>query len=99
MNIKPSRLVLRCYAEKVDNQWQAFCLDFTLAAQADSFEQARRKLEKMILAYVYDALAGEDRQHAGELLTRRAPLKYWAKYWMGTLLEYALERRSPARTA
>ncbi len=75
------RLLLRCYAEAVDGQWQAFCLDFDLAAQADTFEEARAKLETMLAEYVYDALAGEDREFADQLLSRRAPWPMWAKFY------------------
>ncbi|WP_372523725.1 DUF1902 domain-containing protein [Sulfuricaulis sp.] len=81
MNISPSRLVLHCYAEKRDNQWQAFCLDLTLAAQASSFDEVKHKLEHMILDYVQDALCGQDKAHVGKLLNRRAPFAYWAKYY------------------
>ncbi len=70
-----------CYAERVGSQWQAFALNFDLAAQADSFEEARRKLYKMIHQYVYDAVVGDDRAHAKQLLSRRAPLSMWARYY------------------
>ncbi|MEK7261121.1 MAG: DUF1902 domain-containing protein [Pseudomonadota bacterium] len=80
MNIRPVSLILRCYADKEGNQWQAFCLDLSLAAQASSFEEAKHKLERMIGEYVYDALVGEDKVHADALLNRRAPLSYWLKY-------------------
>lgn len=81
-----SRLILRCYAEKLDGQWQAFCLDLCLAAQGDSLAEVRQKLEAMICHYVDDALAGEDRAYADQLFSRRAPLKYWAKYYFFRLL-------------
>jgi hypothetical protein len=86
MRISPHRLVLHCYAEKQGNQWQAFCLDLTLAAQASSFEEVKRKLEHMILDYVQDALIGQDKAHVDALLNRRAPLAYWVKYyWLAFL--------------
>lgn len=78
--MKPTDLVVRCYAEKVDNQWQAFCLDFSLAAQADTLVEARAKLESMIGEYVRDALFGEDKDFAEQMLFRRAPLRDWLKY-------------------
>lgn len=81
MNIRPARLILRCFAEKEGNQWQAFCLDLGLAAQAASFDEAKNSLERMIREYVYDALVGEDRAHVDVLLNRRAPFSYWAKYY------------------
>lgn len=84
--LQARQMLLRCYAEQKQGCWQAFCLDFDLAAQADSFEEARDKLHQMIAEYVYDALAGEDRAYAESLLSRRAPLRLWAKYYAYRLL-------------
>jgi hypothetical protein len=78
----PRNLTLRCYAENLDGQWQAFCLDLSLAAQGDSFQDVKEKLSRMISEYVYDALAGEDKDFAYALLRRRAPAKYWAKFYL-----------------
>lgn len=80
--MKPTELILRCYAEKVDGQWQAFCLDLSLAAQGESAVDVERKLLNMIREYVYDALVGQDKDHASMLLKRRAPLKYWMKFYL-----------------
>lgn len=79
--MKPKDLILRCYAQKNGEQWGAFCLDFTLAAQGDTFEDAKSKLEEMIEDYLYDALVGEDREHAVDFLSRRAPVSEWIKYY------------------
>ena len=84
--MKPANLVLRCYAEQTEGAWQAFCLDLCLAAQADSFDEAKLKLEQMIFDYVYDAVAGADKDHAAYLLSRRAPLRYWLKYYLYSAL-------------
>lgn len=84
--MKPIDLVVRCYANKAGNQWQAFCLDFTLAAQADSFEEAKEKLHDMIDEYVFDILVGEDKAFADRLLFRRAPPYYWAQYYWYVLV-------------
>ena len=81
MNLTPANLMLRCFAEQADGQWQAVCLDFCLAAQGDSFEEARGKLHAMIVEYVQDALTGEDREFADQLLRRRAPFSLWARYY------------------
>ena len=59
----------------------ASCLDLCLAAQGESFPDAKKKLEGMIKEYVFDALAGEDRAYADQLLSRKAPLQEWAKYY------------------
>lgn len=54
-------------------QWVAACIDFTLAAQGDTLEQARDRLHAQIGSYVTEAV-GIDAEHAEQLLTRRAPL-------------------------
>lgn len=87
--MKTRDLILHCYAEKKGDQWQAFCLDLSLAAQGDSFQEVRRKLDDMIGEYVYDAMVGEDRDFAFHLLKRRAPLRYWAKFYIFLLLDKA----------
>ena len=82
--MKPPRLLLRIYGEQTDGQWSLINLEFSLAAQAETFEEAQRILESQIKEYVHDALVGEDRAYARELLTeRRAPAKYWIKYLGG----------------
>ena len=79
--MKSTELMLRCYAERKNGIWQAFCLDFTLAVQGDSVEEVKNKLESQILEYVHDALVGKDKKHAKDLLERKAPLKYWLKFY------------------
>jgi len=94
--MKPSNLLLRCYAEQKDGYWQALCLDLCLAAQGDSYDEVHDKLKAMICEYVSDAVEGEDREHAAELLSRRAPLRYWLKYYTIRLLHSGgtLQRRA-----
>lgn len=70
---------VRCYAKRSEGQWVAMCIDLCLAAQADTFEEAKRKLEAQISDYVYEAVT-VDRQHAQTLLTRRAPLANRVEY-------------------
>lgn len=79
--MKPTDLILHCYVEKIDGQWQAFCLDLSLAAQGESASDVEHKLLNMIHEYVYDALVGQDKEHASKLLKRSAPLKYWMKFY------------------
>ena len=80
--------MLRCYANKRGDQWQAICIDLCLAVQGDSFQEARQKLESMMLEYVYDALAGEDREFADQLLNRKAPFSQVATYYGIKLLHF-----------
>lgn len=79
--MKPGDLLLRCYANKEGDQWQAFCIDFGLAAQGDSFQEVKTKLDGMIAEYLYDALVGEDKAYADQLLNRKAPFKQIATYY------------------
>jgi hypothetical protein len=78
----PIKLVIRCLLEQVDDdQWQGFSLEFGLAAQAETAQDAKRKLESMIDSYLRDALTGEDRKHAYELLSRKATLAVFVRYY------------------
>ena len=43
--------------------------------------RVKRSLESMIKEHVIDALTGVDKEFAGLLLRRPAPLKYWMKYY------------------
>jgi predicted RNase H-like HicB family nuclease len=87
MQLTSADLVVRGFAEKADGQWQAVCVDLCLAAQGDTFEEARAKLHGMLAEYVWDALAGEDRPFADQLLRRRAPLGILVRYHALRLLD------------
>ncbi|WP_323119970.1 hypothetical protein [Burkholderia alba] len=80
--MKPSQLILHCLGRKDGDQWVVMCLDFSLAEQTESFDEARKLLDSQISAYLNDALIGLDREHAADLLHRRAPLKYWAQFYL-----------------
>jgi hypothetical protein len=54
--MKPSDLIVRCYAEQVGDQWQAFCLDLSLAAQGDTFAEVKDKLDAMVAEYLPRAM-------------------------------------------
>jgi hypothetical protein len=89
--LSPATLVVHCLVERTGDQWQAFSIEFGLAAQADTHLDASRKLEDMVRSYVYDALVGEDREHASKLLARKATFEVRAKYYW-TLFLKALGR-------
>lgn len=86
MPIKTSNLFFRGYAKLDDGIWYAVCLDFCLAAQGDTCEEAMELLFAQIQEYVYDALAGEDKAHAIYLLNRKAPLSQWAEFYTYRIL-------------
>jgi len=81
-------LVIRVFAERKNNQWQAFTLELGLAVQADTLPEVKHKLESMILSYVTDALTGEDREHAYELLNRRATWRVYLNYYALSCFSY-----------
>lgn len=83
--MKANQLTLRCFGEKKDGQWTLVCIDLCLAVQATSIEKAKAKLESQIKEYIYDALVGEDKDHAESLLNRKAPLSLVVKYYRNTL--------------
>ncbi len=76
----PKDLILRCYCEKKGNLWQAFCIDLNLATQGSSLKDARNRLHQQIAAYLHDALVGEDKQYAAQLLNRKSPIYFRIKY-------------------
>jgi hypothetical protein len=80
--MKPEELILRCYAEIDNDVWVAVCLDFCLAVQGDSLNEVKKKLEMQIADYVHDALVGDDQEYAHQLLTRKAPLNFWLRYYL-----------------
>ena len=86
--MKSTDLLLRCIAEEKDGYWQAFCLDLNLAAQGDSLEDVKIRLESMICSYVMDATVGDDRKYAAELLNRPAPLRFWLRYYAYSLMSH-----------
>lgn len=81
-SVRPTKLLLRCLAERQDGVWAAYCLDFSLGAQAATFDEAKAKLDAQIREYLHDVMVGEDAAYAGQLLRRRAPAGLWLKYWL-----------------
>lgn len=94
--MRRSPFYVRCYAKMDGDQWVAVCVDLCLAAQADSIEDAKRKLEAQVRDYVVEALT-VDQEHAAELLTRKAPLANRIEYWIIRALQATLSK--PRRVA
>lgn len=87
--MKTNDLLLRCYGEHKDNQWSVVCIDLCLAAQADTLNEAKEKLNSMMVEYIDDCLNGEDQEYAYDLLNRKAPLEQFAKYyWFKVLISF-----------
>jgi hypothetical protein len=68
---------LHLLARQIEGQWVVECLDFSLAAQDDTFESAQRRIVDQASSYVETALSIDGGVHADQLLSRRAPLWDW----------------------
>lgn len=82
-------LTVRCLVESKQGEWQAFSLEFGLAAQGETLEDAKRRLDAMLQSYIHDALVGEDRAHAHDLLSRRATWRVYLRYYLSLLFDGA----------
>jgi len=99
-SLRPRELLMRCFAERIDGQWQAFCVDLNLAAQADSVAEVKAKLDSMIESYLFDALSGDDQEHAGDLLNRRAPVDIMVRYyWTKLRVRFAAIKHRASKNA
>jgi hypothetical protein len=78
---------LHLVARHVDGQWVVACLDFDLAAQDDTIEDAQRRLIDQVNSYVSEALTMDGGAHAEQLLNRRAPLGDWVLFRVGMVLQ------------
>ena len=83
--------LLRCYAERRHGKWEAFCIDFDLAVQGNSFEEVYHSLNRAIADYVerVHELPVRDRDR---LLRRRTPLSEQLSFLL-SLLRSALRSR------
>lgn len=67
------RKIVVCYAEGVQDTWEAFCVDFDLAVQGRSFEEVYHKLDQQIGVFLEGVMALPENERAN-LLNRRMPL-------------------------
>lgn len=68
----PNELVLRCYAEQLENtRWLVVCVDLPLNADGDGFVDAHAKLEGLIHQYVVDVLCRQAPEETAEKFTPR----------------------------
>jgi hypothetical protein len=79
-------IIVHCLFEKRQLGWQGFTLEYGLAVQGESLEDARRRLESVIICYINEALSGEDRPYAEVLLRRRATARVYFRYHLHRLL-------------
>jgi len=83
----PQKQSLRCFSKKDEDQWISVCIDLNLAAQADTQEESRRKLESMIRTYVRDAYTCHVK-YKDQLLNRPAPLSIFLEYYKIVVLVF-----------
>lgn len=79
------QLILRCYGEQKNGYWQAFCVDLNLAVQGESLREVQTKLHVQIYEYVTDAVIGEDKEFANQLLFRKSPWGIQLKYHIAVI--------------
>ena len=89
----PAELILRCLALQRDGHWVAMCIDLDLAVQADTSAQARKLLHAQMMSFVAEAVT-IDSDHAGDLLNRKAPLRYRALYYLIKLVHATRRKQS-----
>ena len=72
--------IVRCYAQGSAEGWEAICLDFDVATQADTLDEVIRELREAIDVYIetVDELPAADR---ARLFGRPAPFALRAKRW------------------
>ena len=76
---------LHCFAKGGDGGWEAICVDFDLAVEAPTFDDAKRCLDQAVSSYVEDAQR-ERPEDARRLLDRRSP--WWVRFRL--VAEFAL---------
>jgi predicted RNase H-like HicB family nuclease len=82
-NIRPSQLILRCYGYKTkEGKWFGLCLDFNIAAEADSPEEMKQKMKEFIESYIETILDTDDKGSISNLFSRRAPIHDWLIYYL-----------------
>jgi len=95
LQLRGIELMAHCYARYADRHWQAFCLDFDLAVPGETFAEMKDKLDAIIKDDVFDALVGEDQTFAHQLLSRRAPVLEWVKYYLYAVFSWLPRPGSP----
>ncbi len=63
---------IHCYAEGMEGQWEAVCLDFDLAVQGKTFEEIYQSLNQSIGMYVEYIKSLPNKERAA-FLNRSAP--------------------------
>ena len=73
-------VILRCMVSQSGDLYIASCLSLALAAQANTIEEAKAKLQAQVEDVIQEAR--ENPKYAKDILTRKAPLSMWVEYWL-----------------
>jgi len=80
--VSSSKLILKCYGSRLaSGRWHGICLNFNLAAEAETVEELRSKLHEMIESYIETVLDTSDADSIPALLSRCAPILDWLNYY------------------
>lgn len=72
----------KIYGERHKDLWALVSLDFGLAAQGATLDEALKRLDGQIRDYIYDATVGEDKEFRDDLLKRKAPMEFFFKFYL-----------------
>jgi hypothetical protein len=86
--MRPQQLILRGYTVPDGDSYFSICLDLNIYARGDTVEQATERLFAFVREYLNEALT-DDKEHAVDLIPRRAPLYFWLRYRL-LQLEYQI---------
>ncbi len=96
--LKAKDLILRCYAqEDKDQSWYAICIDLNIISQGGTLKEARSKLHEMIKIYLSEAF-NEDNAYFDDLIPRKAPLYFQARYYWLSLVNKLSKAAHHARS-
>jgi len=82
--MKVTTMIIRCIVKQEGKLWVAMSLELGLAAQADTFDSAKAKLEAQIDEYIDEAF-GQDSQYQQQLLSRKGPASWFVAFYLTQL--------------
>ena len=85
----------RCYAVGRSGNWEAVCIDLSLAAQGRSLDEVRQTLSESIIQYL-DYVEGLPVDEQEAFLNRKAPLGQRMEFYRA-LLSWLLRRGGDSR--
>ena len=87
--LKPEKLILRCYGYKLgNNPFVGVCIDLNIAVQAESQIELKKKMNDAIKSYIEAVLDTDDKESIPSLIFRRSPLQDWLIYYLIKIIVY-----------